>query len=290
MDYRQMLAFHEQVNADVTMGVVSVPIERAHRFGTVTADTEGRIVDFVEKPRIPQSNLVSMGIYVFNKEVLAQRLIEDAAQPGSSHDFGYAIIPRMVNGDKVLAYKFNGFWQDIGTTEAYYEASMELIRQRPSFSLNGGWPVFTEYDSLPPPKRTRQGSIENSLVSPGCVIKGHVENSILSPGVHIEEQAVVRNSVIMTNVFVGYHSVVDRCILDEGVNIGKLCHIGFGDTLIPGNWDITVLGKGVTVPPYTDIGRNCKILPHVRPTDFTANVVPSGVVVSQRSPLDSVAL
>ena len=148
---------------------------------------------------------------------------------------------------------------------------MELTCQRPSFTLDGTWPIFTEGNNLPPPKKSQQGSIENSLVSPGCVIKGHVENSILSPGVRVDDQAVVRNSVLMTNAFVGYHSVVDRCILDEGVDVDKFCYLGSGASLISGNWDVTVLGKGVTVPPYTAIGHNCKLLPYTWPTGFTAN-------------------
>ncbi len=282
MDYRRMLAFHEQVKADVTIGVVLVPIEQAHRFGTVTVDAEDRIVDFVEKARTPQSNLVSMGIYVFNKEVLSKYLAEDAAQPDSPHDFGYAIMPKAVKRERVYAFKFDGYWQDIGTVEAYYEANMELTCPKPSFSLDGSWPVFTEEHSSMPPRMSHQGSIQNSLVSPGCVVKGRVENSILSPGVWVEEQAVVRNSVLMADVFVGYHSVVDRCVIDEEVNIGKLCYVGFGAGLISGDWDITVLGKGSAIPSHTAIGRNCKILPNVGHADFLGSMVPFGTVVAPR--------
>ncbi len=290
MDYRHMLSFHERCKADVTVGVISVPIEQAHRFGIVAANNEGRIVDFVEKPRIPRSNLVSMGIYVFDKQVLIERLVEDAAKPNSPHDFGYAVIPAMINRDRAYAYQFAGYWQDIGTKEAYYEANMELIRQQPSFSLDSGWPILTEKDVLRETQKSEQGTIKDSLVSPGCVIKGEVENCVLSPGVRVDEQAVVRNSVLMAGVSIGYHSVVDRCILDEGVRIGKFCYIGFGSSLLSGDWEVTVLGKGVTVPPHTAIGRNCRILPHAGPADFTANTVPSGAVVSPRSALRSAAV
>ncbi|MCJ7655509.1 MAG: sugar phosphate nucleotidyltransferase, partial [Dehalococcoidia bacterium] len=283
MDYRKMLAFHEQVKADVTVGVAPVPIEQAHRFGILTTDANGRILEFVEKPELPQSNLASMGIYIFNKDILAERLIEDAEQPDSPHDFGYAVIPGMVKRDRVYAYKFDGYWRDIGTTEAYYAANMELTSPKSSFSLNGAWPIFTEGNTLSVTRILDQGSIKNSLVSPGWVIKGRVENSIISPGVWVDEQAVVRNSVLMDNVFVGYHSVVDRCILDEGVNIGELCYIGFGSSPASGDGNITVLGRGVNVPAHTAVGRQCKVSPHVECDDFISMTVISGSAVSPLS-------
>jgi glucose-1-phosphate adenylyltransferase len=280
MDYHKMLAFHKQMQADATVGVVSMPIEQAHRFGIVHIDTDRRITDFVEKPKLPQNNLVSMGIYVFDAQILSKRLSEDAEIPSSPHDFGHAIIPKMVKTDKVYAYEFDSYWQDIGTMEAYYEASMELLSQRPPFSLDGKWPIFTQYNNLPPPRKFEQASIENSAVSPGCIIKGSVENSILSTCVCVEEQAVVKNSVVMANTIVGYHSVVESCVLDEGVQVGEFCYIGFGASLIPGTWDFTVVGKDVAIPSYTCIGRNCKVLPHVRHADFRSNFIPSDTIIS----------
>ena len=261
MDYRKMLAFHQQMEADVTVGVITVPIQQAHRFGIVTTDAQGRIIDFVEKPHSPTSNLASMGIYVFKTEVLAEHLLEDSAQPASPHDFGYALIPRMVKWNKVFAYKFDGYWRDIGTIETYYEANMELIRPQPSLSLNSGWPIFTGENVLPLPELSDTGSVKQSIVSPGCAIRGSVENSILSPGVVVEEQAVVRNSIIMANTVIGRHSVVDRCILDEGVNVGKFCYVGFGAGHILSFSDITVLGRDTIVPPGTAVGRNRRVEP-----------------------------
>jgi glucose-1-phosphate adenylyltransferase len=275
MDYRPMLAFHRQVNADVTIGVIPVPISQAHRFGIITTDSESRIIEFVEKPRNPQCNLASMGIYVFNPKVLAKRLSEDAAQPDSVHDFGHSIAPRMVKRDRVFAYRFNGYWQDIGTIDAYYEANIELTRELPSFTLNGAWPTLTYRDiGLPRARIFEHGNIQNSLISPGCVIKGHIENSVLSPGVWVEEQAVVRDSVLLTNTFVGYHSIVENCILDEGVNIGKFCYIGVGAAPTVTRGEITVLGNDVAVPAYTAIRRNCRILPHVKSAEFTGSRIP----------------
>jgi glucose-1-phosphate adenylyltransferase len=268
MDYNKMIAFHEQTKAAVTIGVTKVPVEDAYRFGTVTLGGDNEVLDFVEKSRDTRSNLASMGIYVFNRDVLAQRLEEDATQPESPHDFGYAILPGMLGKDRVNAYEFTGYWQDIGTTQAYYDANMGLICAQPRFSLNGTQPVLTQRLNLPPPNVSRQARVVNSLVSPGCVIKGYVENSILSPGVWVDAQAEVWNSVLMSNTFIGYHSVVDTCIIDEEVNIGKLCYIGFGRSPLSGDRDITVLGKGATIPSHTVIGRDSKVLPHADKSSF----------------------
>jgi glucose-1-phosphate adenylyltransferase len=220
-----------------------------------------------------------MGIYIFNNEVLVKSLSEDAGKEGSLHDFGYSILPDIVKHDRVFAYEFTGYWQDIGTVEAYYQANMELLTARPRFSLDSNWPVLSDYSALPMPRESEDGRVVNSLISPGCVIRGRVENSVISPGVHIEERAVVRNSVVMANTSIGYHSVVDSCILDEGVNIGKFCYLGFGGSLLSGNSDVTVIGKDVVVPGHTAIGRMCKVLPKAGLSDFTGSMVPPGTIV-----------
>jgi glucose-1-phosphate adenylyltransferase len=282
MDYGKMLAFHQKMRADVTVGVASVPIARARRFGVVKVTAESRVVDFLEKPRIPRRNLVSMGIYIFTKEVLVERITEDATDPSSRHDFGHDIVPKMVNTHNVIAYRFDDYWRDIGDVQAYYQANMELTRQVPPFSLEGRWPILTEDMSLLPPKISERGSVKHSLISPGCVIKGDVQNSILSPLVRVEEKAVIMNSVIMAETSIGEQSIVNCCILDEEVSVGGFCYVGFGASPVPGDWDITVLGKGVTVPTQTAIGRNCKLMPNVTPADFTTNVVPPNSVVSRR--------
>lgn len=273
MDYREMIAFHEQTGAAVTVGVTRVSIEEAHRFGTVSLDDGGEILEFVEKSGSPLSNVASMGIYIFNTDILAQRLAEDAIQPDSLHDFGYAILPTMVGRDKINAYEFTGYWQDIGTPQAYYAANMELVRAEPRFSLDGTRPVLTQRLNLPSPRISDKATVVNSLVSPGCVIKGYVRNSILSPGVLVDEQAEVWNSLLMSNAFIGYNSIVDTCVIDEEVNIGKQCYIGFGNSLPARGNDITVLGKGVNVPSHTVIRRNSRVSPHTDASSFTANPI-----------------
>jgi glucose-1-phosphate adenylyltransferase len=283
MDYDKMISFHEQTKAAVTIGVIKVPIEDARRFGTVTLFDDNEVSDFVEKSDKPISNLASMGIYVFNQDVLAQHLEEDAIQPESPHDFGYAILPSMLGKDKVNAYEFTGYWQDIGNPQTYYAANMDLISAQPRFNLDGTQPVLTQRLNLPPSNISREAKVVNSLVSPGCVIKGYVENSVLSPGVWVDAQAEVRNSVLMPNTFIGYHSVVDTCIIDEGVNIGKLCYIGFGKSPLSGDRDITVLGKGVTVPSNTVIARDSRVLRHADISSFRCGPNGSSPILSQHS-------
>ena len=270
MDYRKMLAFHEMSKADVTIGVVPVPIEEAHRFGTLTLGVDGHVIEYIEKPDVPKSNLVSMGIYIFNKDLLIERLIEDAAEPSSIHDLAYSITSGVVQRDKVYAYRYDGFWRDIGTIEAYYNTSMALTGKKPPFVLGDVWPILT-CENKEPVKKYPHANIENSIVSPGCVIKGRVENSILSPGVQIDEQAVVKNSILMSNVSVGLHSVIDSCIADEEVNIGEFCYVGFGNGYNR-TTECTLLGKRASISSHTAVARGCKIMPYSNPTESFSKV------------------
>jgi glucose-1-phosphate adenylyltransferase len=176
----------------------------------------------------------------------------------------------MVGRDRVYAYKYDGFWRDIGTIEAYYTTSMDLTSTKPPFSLNGTWPILTcENDA--PVKKFPHGSVENSIIGPGCIIKGRVENSILSPGVQVDEQAVVKNSILMSNVSIGLHSMVDSCIADEEVNIGKFCYVGFGSDRNQ-MAECTLLGKGASISSHTAIARGCKIMPYSNPAESFGKV------------------
>ena len=260
MDYREMIAFHKAMKADVTVGVVSVPIERASQFGTVMTDTNNRIIDFVEKPVHPQSNLVSMGIYVFEATILRERLKEDAAQPESVHDFGRVILPQMLQRDRMFAYKFSGYWQDIGTPEAYHKANLDLVSQSSALSLDNAWPIYP-CDRDYRPINVRQNShVRSSLIGSGCAIKGYVENSIISPGVWVGEGAVVKNSVIMANVSIGRHTEVSHSVVDEGVVIGEHCNVGSGPDFYHGLARVTVLGQNTRVPSRSDIGISGELL------------------------------
>ena len=276
MDYRKIIDFHTMLKADVTVGVVRVPPEETHRFGIVSVDDESRIREFIEKSSRPNGNLASMGIYVFKKELLMKRLSEDAAESGSPHDFGYAVLPRMVRQDRVYAYEFDGYWQDIGTMDAYYQANMELLAEHPGYRLDSDWPIFYESPVLPVHVKGTEGNVTNSLISPGCVINGIVENSVLSPGVRVDEQAVVKNSVVMPRVTIGYHSVVDRCILEDGVHVGRFCYIGFGAGPTAGKLGISVLGSELVIPDHTAIGHACKVSYGAERAALKAGIIPSG--------------
>jgi glucose-1-phosphate adenylyltransferase len=265
MDYRDMLAFHKEVGADVTIGVVSVPLKQAHRFGILTVDQQQRIIDFVEKPKKATSNLASMGIYIFNTQFLIEHLIEDNRDCSSNHDFGHTIIPAMVKQYNVFAYKFQEYWQDIGTVEAFYGTNMELIRKLPSLSLNGNWPILTNTPNLVLPKLTNNVNVRNSLIGEDCSIDGMVENSILFPGVTVKKHATVKNSIVMSNTVIGSYTTVDHSILDEDVELGEFCYIGFGDGPMEKEKGITVLGKGAKISDYSAVHYNYKTPAYPRP-------------------------
>jgi glucose-1-phosphate adenylyltransferase len=259
MDYRDMLALHKQVGADVTIGVVSVPLKRTHRFGIVTVDQQQRIIDFVEKPKSATSNLASMGIYIFDTQFLIEHLIEDNKDRSSNHDFGHTIIPAMVKQHNVFAYKFQEYWQDIGTVEAFYGTNMELIRKLPSLSLNGNWPILTNTRNLVLPKPINTANVRNSLIGEDCSIDGIVENSVLFPRATVKTHATVRNSIVMSNTIIGSYTTVDHSILDEDVELGEFCYIGFGDGSAEKEKGITVLGRGAKISDYSAVHYNYKI-------------------------------
>jgi len=259
MDYRRMLDYHITKKADLTLCVARVNLSQASRFGIASVNAEGQIEYFVEKPETPQSNLASMGIYIFKKDVLLKRLLEDANKTTSLHDFGYSIIPSMVRRDRVFACEFNGYWQDIGTVEAFYQANMDLVSSQPPFNTGVALTVHKKKQFYLTPHSNETGNIQNSIVSPGCTVKGMVKNCILSPGVFIAENTFIRNSVLMDNVFVDRHSLVDACVVDEDVSIGRFCRVGGGPRFISGNGSVFVLGRGVRIPACATIGPNCFI-------------------------------
>lgn len=265
MDYQLLLALHEQKKADITVGIMTMSPNELRRFGTLRANSEGRITDFAEKSDIPLSNLISMGIYAFNIEALSRRLSEDALKENSRHDFGYSIIPDMVVKDRAYAYQFSDYWKDIGTPKAYYETNMECLHMESISRPFNDWPMFTaaknETGSYQVISNDR---VRNSLISPGCVIKGQVENSILSPGVIVEKQAVVKNSILMDNVIVSNQTQVESSIIAERASIGRCCHIGEPNYSFPLPKQITILGEAVVVPPNF-IFNNHRVSPQDNP-------------------------
>ncbi len=296
MDYGPMIAFHQQRSADVTLGAVLVPLEEGHRFGLLETDAEGRVLSFEEKPETPRGTLGSMGIYVFSRDTLIRVLIEDAqaAEIGGStqHDFGRNIIPTMVaRHERVYAYPFTGYWQDVGTVHSYWEAHMDLLGDHPAFDLyNPSWVIHTRSEERPPAHIRSGAQVSNSLISHGCVIKGRVERSVLSPGVVVEEGAMVQDSIILFDTMIGAGGVIDRAILDKEVIVGENCLIGYGDDMTPNkleptrlNTGITLVGKRAHLPNNLKVGRNCKIGTDLRPEDFSTDILASGETVEDRT-------
>jgi glucose-1-phosphate adenylyltransferase len=291
MDYRPMIAFHQQHQADVTLGSVIVTLEEAPRFGIFETDTDSRVLSFEEKPAKPRGTLGSMGIYVFGRDTLARLLMQDE-ETRSQHDFGRNIIPGMVErGERVFAYPFAGYWQDVGTIQSYWEAHMGLLEDQPTFDLyDPSWIVHTRSEERPPAHVHGDAQVNRSLISHGCIIKGQVEHSVLSPGVIVEEGAVVRDSIVMFDTVIGAGSIIDRAILDKEIVVGKGCRIGYGDDMTPNKLEptrldtgITLVGKRSSLPDNLTVGRNCKIAPDLCPEDFTTATLASGETIEQRT-------
>jgi glucose-1-phosphate adenylyltransferase len=287
-----MLAFHQQRNANVTVGAVVVPLSEASRFGILETDAEGRVLSFEEKPKEPRGTLGSMGIYIFGQERLARELIADAREASSQHDFGRNIIPDMVaRGERVYAYPFTGYWQDVGTVQSFWESHMDLLGDRPAFDLyDPSWIIHTRSEERPPAHVRSGAQIVNSMISHGCIIHGQVERSVLSPGVIVEEGAVVRDSIVLFDSRIGAGSVLDRVILDKEVVVGKNCQIGYGDDQTPNkleptrlNTGITLVGKRAHLPDNLKVGRNCKIGSDLLPEDFPSDTLASGETLEDRT-------
>lgn len=289
-DYRDLLRYHQDKGADLTVGVMPVRPDEVHRFGIMSVDAEHRITKFTEKPKQSDSTLASMGIYVFNTDFLLRRLEEDTQDATSPHDFGKAIIPKMVERDRVFAYPFTGYWVDVGTIQAYWETSLELLAEQPALDLYAtDWVIHTRSEERPPVKFGPHGQVHSSLLSNGCVIDGTVINSVLSPGVRVHRGAIVRDSVIMNDTTIGEGAVIDRCVLDKQITIGTGAQIGVGDDNTPNELEpdklytgITIVGKQARVPDGVIIGRNCRIDPNVTPDAFEQQEIASGATVSRQ--------
>lgn len=281
MDYDALINYHNNKGADATICTIRVPLEEASRFGILDTDAQYRIKDFVEKPANPPGTLASMGIYVFRTNVLERLLTEDAARNSSSHDFGKDIIPRMLaEGSRLFAYPYDGYWVDVGTIDAFWEAHMELLTRPPSLNLNDrSWIIHTRSEEQPPVMIENGASIRDSLVTDGSVVceGAIVERSVLSPGVYVGPNAIIRESVILTDTYIEAGAVVERAIIDKQVVVGHDTKVG----AITQNkaLGITVIGKGARVPAGFTIGRNVVIGTDAALSDFDEffnNIIPDG--------------
>lgn len=250
MDYSKMLDYHIANNADSTIAVIDVPRSEASRFGIMTCDEEGRIVDFTEKPKEPKSTLASMGIYVFSWEKLRKYLIENENANTGSKDFGKDIIPAMLaNDERLFAYEFEGYWKDVGTLDSLWEANMDLLS--PSVPLNlydPNWKVYSRHNNMPP-QYIGNAHVENSMITEGSVVDGTVDFSIISSGVTIEEGASVKYSIVMPGTTIKKNAVVEYAIIGENCVVESDAMIGMNPESVPNrdDWGIAVLGHNITI-------------------------------------------
>ncbi len=257
MDYAAMLDFHKKNNADCTISVIEVPLKEASRFGIMSANEDGSIYKFEEKPANPTSTKASMGIYIFNKKTLFDYLTADAENPDSVNDFGKNIIPNMLAaGERMFAYPFEGYWKDVGTLSSLWEANMDLLGENPVFDIGDDeWRIRSRTAAEPPQYVGPEGVIKNSIITEGCVIDGTVINSVLSDGVTVKKGAVIKDSVIMSGVTVQEDARVEYAIVDEDTVVGKKATVGSNERM--GKSDVTVvaahtvLADGMVVEPGT---------------------------------------
>ena len=232
MNYDKMLEYHKANHADATIAVIEVPMKEASRFGIMNTNETGRIVEFEEKPEKPKSNLASRGIYIFNWKLLRKMLLADMKNPESSHDFGKDIIPTMLADEKTLfAYKFKGYWKDVGTIDSLWEANMDLLSKNNALDLNdSSWKIYTEDVTALPQFVGADADIDRAFITQGCVINGTVKNSVLFTGVKVATGAKVIDSVLMPGVEVAEGAVVTRALVADKVKIGKNAVVGSADS------------------------------------------------------------
>ncbi|RKX57901.1 MAG: glucose-1-phosphate adenylyltransferase [Thermodesulfobacteriota bacterium] len=264
MDYRDMVKHHRDSGAKVTVAMMTVPWEQTYQFGIGILDERGRIIGWEEKPEKARSNLASMGIYVFDTGYLVESL-----RATDEVDFGHHILPRAMKDGQLFAYTFHGYWRDVGTVSAYWEANMDLLR--PGSGLEPEmWSICTnvENEGLPfdfPPASILSGAeVKNSAITKGCVIRGMVKGSVLSPGVVVESGAKVLDSILMHNTWVGNGALLNKVVTDKEVTIGTDSSVGLGNIdaanrLYPEQLSagITLIGKWASVPEGAKVGTNC---------------------------------
>ena len=242
MDYREMLNSHIANGADATIAAIRVPEKEASRFGILSANETGRITDFEEKPAKPKGDLASMGIYIFNTEYLLRYLEADDNDPASANDFGKNVITAMLkDGGGLYAYRFSGYWRDVGTLESLWQANMDLIGAAPAFDLFGEETICSRSEALAPQEICEGAKVSDCIISDGCRIEGEVIGSVLSPGVVVGKGATVRNSVVMRGAVIEAGATVEYAVLDESVRVPDGAHIG------EPSGKLTVIGREAAV-------------------------------------------
>lgn len=277
MNYDAMVTFHRDHEADLTMATFRVPIEEASRFGIVDMDEDYQVQSFIEKPAKPPSNLVNMGVYLFEADVLNRALWEDHQMTESSHDFGKDILPRLVKeGARVFAYPYSGYWVDVGTVSSYWQAHMDLLNRPSPIDLHDrSWIIHTRTEERPPVQILQGATVIDSMITDGCVIYpgATVERSILSPGVTVKNGAIVRESVLLTDTVIEPGAIIERTIIDKRAQVGENARVGAIEAspepriaMIGKN---SVIAAGMIIQPGAIIGTD------VIPEDFNSQIIQS---------------
>lgn len=257
MDYSAMVEFHKDNDADTTIAVMPVPIEEASRFGILATDENGQVTDFVEKPANPPSNLASMGIYVFSWQKVRAYLVDDAASETSSHDFGKDVIPAMLAGnERLFAYRFEGYWRDVGTIDSLWEANMDLLDSESGLDLaDDSWKIYSRNPNLPAARIGVGAELDECMVAEGCGVEGFVKHSLLFQDVFVKKGAKVVDSVVMAGACIEEGAVVERAVVAEDVVVGAGAHIGE-----PGG-DFVVLGPGARIGAGVTVAAGLSVEP-----------------------------
>lgn len=283
MDYSEMVKFHLDTHADVTMGAISVPADEASRFGILGIDENKRVTSFVEKPTNPPSNLANMGIYIFSLPVLNGALWEDHLNAQSSHDFGKDILPALIaGGAQVYAYPFEGYWVDVGTVNSYWQTHMDLLDTPAPLDLyNRDWIIHTRTEERPPARISRGAEVEDSLVCDGCMIEpgAKIIRSILSPGVYVSAGSVIQESILLTDVQVKRDTRIERAILDKRVFVGDGSVIG---DMHASPLSIPMIGKNAILPPRIMVQPGANIGVDVVVSDFSNDIIRTGMYIQTR--------
>lgn len=261
MDYAKMLKYHKEHDAACTIAMLEVPWEEASRFGLMFVDDDGAITAFEEKPKNPKSNKASMGVYIFTWKKLRQYLIEDENKEGSSNDFGKDVIPAMhENGERLFAYRFDGYWKDVGTIDSLWEANLDLLNPKVDLDLSDdSWKIYSKNKALPPHYIGSEAHVENSMIAEGCDIEGDIDYSVIFSNVTVEEGAQVHYSIVMPGTVIKKGAVVQYAIVAENAVIEENAVVGLSpeETENLSDWGVAVIGSEIT------IGKGTKVAPKV---------------------------
>lgn len=255
MDYSKMISYHKEKNAACTIAVYEVPMEEASRFGILNTNEDGSIYEFDEKPAVPKSNQASMGIYVFSWDKLKKYLEEDEEDPNSQNDFGKNVLPAMLNnGERMFAYRFDGYWKDVGTIDSLWESNMDILNPNIPLELSDpDWKIFSRNSALPPHYISAQAQVQNSMIAEGCNVYGDLDFSVLFAGVYVAPGAVVHDSIVMPGARIEEGARVEYAIVAENAVVGANCTVGSRPENMENmdDWGVAVVGPGCNLAPGT---------------------------------------